>query len=787
MMDETQPLVAAPKRRRWLAWGGGCAALGVVAVAGSSGQYAATPALAKTDGDDAPAASPDASAASPKMCVVHAAYGDEYTTMSEEYTLPLKRAYAARHGYDVVVRLGSSLEDMSRGCGDYATVSGRDGLDYTMAVTKYCALKAAQDEGCDYALWTDADAVFVDTATPLEAFLERAGGAPLVFSLPTYAGDVCADAVPADHSCPADPEVLAQCLNLGAFLVDLRAGSRGAALVERVLASTGSTIASDAAFMATAAAGYNCAPLALDAVPDDWEVSDQCAVTYALHADAFDAARDAACFGASKAPLGADADRGACKDASADVPADLQQVNSNLGAACPFVVNCIRGSDPDADKFAFLDDLFDVYGLAKAAPDAAKVDAASFWAASTTSPTAKLAVSNFVASGAAAAAAPVPSVYLAGDGWSTDSDESLADTRVLVTGAAGFIGSHVVEALVDPAKFGAAWPGTRPENVVAIDDFNMYYSAALKRARAANVLAATGVEVQAVDVCDRGALDRLFEARAFTHVVHLAGQPGVRFRDTSPGSYAANNVDCFVALFEAAAAAPLKPYVVYASSSSVYGSNAKVPFSETDAVEQPSSLYGATKKADELVAYAYHTSAGLRSTGLRFFTVYGPWGRPDMSAYIFARSIDVGEPLTIYNDGAMARDFTYVDDTVRGVLAALRYRAPPNLDARYVDDACHGEPLPDVFNLGREDPVWLKDYVAAIEASLGKAAVIVDGGASPSDVPVTYADASKAKALLGWEAAVGIEDGLARFVAWYAAEGRAHDEFYTAGAWHGSA
>ena len=547
MMDETQPLVAAPKRRRWLAWGGGCAALGVVAVAGSSGQYAATPALAKTDGDDAPAASPDASAASPKMCVVHAAYGDEYTTMSEEYTLPLKRAYAARHGYDVVVRLGSSLEDMSRGCGDYATVSGRDGLDYTMAVTKYCALKAAQDEGCDYALWTDADAVFVDTATPLEAFLERAGGAPLVFSLPTYAGDVCADAVPADHSCPADPEVLAQCLNLGAFLVDLRAGSRGAALVERVLASTGSTIASDAAFMATAAAGYNCAPLALDAVPDDWEVSDQCAVTYALHADAFDAARDAACFGASKAPLGAGADRGACKDASADVPADLQQVNSNLGAACPFVVNCIRGSDPDADKFAFLDDLFDVYGLEKtaidkAAPDAAKVDAASFWAASTTSPTAKLAVSNFVASGAAAAAAAVPSVYLAGDGWSTDSDESLADTRVLVTGAAGFIGSHVVEALVDPAKFGAAWPGTRPENVVAIDDFNMYYSAALKRARAANVLAATGVEVQAVDVCDRGALDRLFEARAFTHVVHLAGQPGVRFRDTSPGSYAANNV-----------------------------------------------------------------------------------------------------------------------------------------------------------------------------------------------------------------------------------------------------
>ncbi|KAH8049452.1 racemase/epimerase [Aureococcus anophagefferens] len=724
MMDETQPLVAAPKRRRWLAWGGGCAALGVVAVAGSSGQNAATPALAKTDGNDASAASPDASAASPKMC----------------------RAYAARHGYDVVVRLGSSLEDMSRGCGDYATVSGRDGLDYTMAVTKYCALKAAQDEGCDYALWTDADAVFVDTATPLEAFLERAGGAPLVFSLPTYAGDVCADAVPADHSCPADPEVLAH----------------------------------DAAFMATAAAGYNCAPLALDAVPDDWEVSDQCAVTYALHADAFDAARDAACFGASRWSADADADRGACKDASADVPADLQQVNSNLGAACPFVVNCIRGSDPDADKFAFLDDLFDVYGLEKAAIDKAAPDAAKFDAA-------KLAASNFVASGGAAAAAAVPSVYLAGDGWSTDSDESLADTRVLVTGAAGFIGSHVVEALVDPAAFGAAWPGTRPEDVVAIDDFNMYYSAALKRARAANVLAATGVEVQAVDVCDRGALDRLFEARAFTHVVHLAGQPGVRFRDTSPGSYAANNVDCFVALFEAAAAAPLKPYVVYASSSSVYGSNAKVPFAETDAVEQPSSLYGATKKADELVAYAYHTSAGLRSTGLRFFTVYGPWGRPDMSAYIFARSIDVGEALTIYNGGAMARDFTYVDDTVRGVLAALKYRAPPNLDARYVDDACHGEPLPDVFNLGREDPVWLRDYVAAIEASLGKAAMIVDGGASPSDVPVTYADASKAKALLGWEAAVGIEDGLARFVAWYAAEGRAHDGVYTAGAWHGSA
>ncbi|KAH8059929.1 racemase/epimerase [Aureococcus anophagefferens] len=439
--------------------------------------------------------------------------------------------------------------------------------------------------------------------------------------------------------------------------------------------------------------------------------------------------------------------------ASRTCAADLQQVNSNLGAACPFVVNCIRGSDPDADKFAFLDDLFDVYGLDKAAidkaaPDArfdAKVDAASFWAASTTSPAAKLAASNFVASGGAAAAAAVPSVYLAGDGWSTDSDESLADTRP----RHGRGGLHRLPRRRGARRSGRVRRGlarTRPEDVVAIDDFNMYYSAALKRARAANVLAATGVEVQAVDVCDRGALDRLFEARAFTHVVHLAGQPGVRFRDTSPGSYAANNVDCFVALFEAAAAAPLKPYVVYASSSSVYGSNAK---------------------ADELVAYAYHTSAGLRSTGLRFFTVYGPWGRPDMSAYIFARSIDVGEPLTIYNGGAMARDFTYVDDTVRGVLAALKYRAPPNLDARYVDDACHGEPLPDVFNLGREDPVWLRDYVAAIEASLGKAAMI-------------------AKAL-GWEAAVGIEDGLARFVAWYAAEGRAHDEFYTAGAWHGSA
>ena len=386
---------------------------------------------------------------------------------------------------------------------------------------------------------------------------------------------------------------------------------------------------------------------------------------------------------------------------------------------------------------------------------------------------------------AAAAADAVPSVYVAAaDGWSTDSDEALRGARVLVTGAAGFIGSHVVQALIDPGAFDSDWPATDPSRVVAVDDFNQYYSSELKRTRAARLEATTGVAVRTMDVCDRGSLDALFAEHGFTHVVHLAGQPGVRFRSVSPGSYSYNNVDCFVALLEAAAAAETMPYVVYASSSSVYGSNAKIPFAEADRVEQPSSLYGASKKADELIAYSYHTSVGLRSTGLRFFTVYGPWGRPDMSAYIFTRNVDTGEPLTIYNDGLMARDFTFVDDTVRGIVAAMRYRAAPNLDERYVDSACHGAPLPDVFNLGNEDPVWLRDYVAAIEGHLGKAAVIVDGGDSPSDVPITYSDSSKALSLLGWKAKVDISDGLAKFVAWYIDEGRAHDDFYTAGAWH---
>ena len=195
---------------------------------------------------------------------------------------------------------------------------------------------------------------------------------------------------------------------------------------------------------------------------------------------------------------------------------------------------------------------------------------------------------------AAAAADAVPSVYVAAaDGWSTDSDEALRGARVLVTGAAGFIGSHVVQALIDPGAFDSDWPATDPSRVVAVDDFNQYYSSELKRTRAARLEATTGVAVRTMDVCDRGSLDALFAEHGFTHVVHLAGQPGVRFRSVSPGSYSYNNVDCFVALLEAAAAAETMPYVVYASSSSVYGSNAKIPFAEADRVEQPSSLYGA--------------------------------------------------------------------------------------------------------------------------------------------------------------------------------------------------
>lgn len=246
------------------------------------------------------------------------------------------------------------------------------------------------------------------------------------------------------------------------------------------------------------------------------------------------------------------------------------------------------------------------------------------------------------------------------------------NTRVLVTGAAGFIGFHSASRL---ASLGA--------QVVGIDDFNGYYSPELKRARALKLKTTWGVNVVDGDVCDAEKLSGLFKQFKPTHVLHLAAQPGVRYSLKHPQVYVRANMQCFVTLLETMVApssftaakrgeaAPELPYLVYASSSSVYGANSKVPFAESDTADRPANLYGATKRANEQTAFAYHQLFGLRSVGLRFFTVYGPWGRPDMAVYSFANAMEAGKPITLFNGGAMRRDFTYVGDIVDGIVKVL--------------------------------------------------------------------------------------------------------------------
>jgi UDP-glucuronate 4-epimerase len=254
-------------------------------------------------------------------------------------------------------------------------------------------------------------------------------------------------------------------------------------------------------------------------------------------------------------------------------------------------------------------------------------------------------------------------------------------TRVLVTGAAGFIGFHAASRL---ASLGA--------DVLGLDDFNGYYSPALKRARTAKLEATWHVKTLDGDVCDAELLGDLLRRFAPTHVLHLAAQPGVRYSLKHPQVYVRANVQCFVTLLEALAAPAseggpaAQPYLVYASSSSVYGANRKTPFAEADSADRPTNLYGATKRGNEQTAFAYHQLFGLRSVGCRFFTVYGPWGRPDMAVYSFADAMEAGKPLTLFNGGAMQRDFTYVDDIVDGVVKVLgkkkRARAHTRVCAR---------------------------------------------------------------------------------------------------------
>lgn len=309
-------------------------------------------------------------------------------------------------------------------------------------------------------------------------------------------------------------------------------------------------------------------------------------------------------------------------------------------------------------------------------------------------------------------------------------------STILVTGAAGFIGSWVAEALAH-----------RGDRVIGVDNFTPYYDVNLKRARAKRHESLFNV-IEA-DISDREAMRRLFQESAIDKVCHLAAQAGVRYSIEKPFAYeTANNLGTLT-LLEACREKGVKTFV-YASSSSVYGGNKKVPFSESDNVDTPISLYAATKKYNELLAHTYSHLFGIHTTGLRFFTVYGPWGRPDMALFKFTRGILAGEPIDVYNDGKMKRDFTFITDIVAGVVASL------DLNAR-----C------EVFNLGNSKTEDLLHFVECVEKELGKPAKKNFLPMQPGDVPETFADIMKARKMLGFSPQVNIAEGIKRFIQWY--------------------
>ena len=320
----------------------------------------------------------------------------------------------------------------------------------------------------------------------------------------------------------------------------------------------------------------------------------------------------------------------------------------------------------------------------------------------------------------------------------------LPGLRVLVTGAAGFIGMHAAERL---CAAGAA--------VTGVDYFDPYYDVALKRARIARLEGLAGFRFERVDLADAEATAQLFGAGGFGAVVHLAAQPGVRYSLVNPEAYLRNNLTAFGHVLEGCRHARVA-HLVYASSSSVYGANHVLPFSEDQNVDHPVSLYAATKKANELMAHSYSHLYRLPATGLRFFTVYGPWGRPDMSPMLFAKAILAGEPITVFNHGRMRRDFTYVDDIVEGVVRVLG-RPPAGAE----------DPPYAIYNIGNHTAVELETFIATLEGLLGRAAIKHYAPMQAGDVPATYAAIDRLAAATGFAPHTPLAEGLARFVAWY--------------------
>jgi UDP-glucuronate 4-epimerase len=331
--------------------------------------------------------------------------------------------------------------------------------------------------------------------------------------------------------------------------------------------------------------------------------------------------------------------------------------------------------------------------------------------------------------------------------------------KVLVTGAAGFIGSHVALSLL-----------SRGDDVVGIDNINDYYDVSLKHARLQWIEDSEtqgAFAFQKIDISDQIAIDTLFEESQFDKVVHLAAQAGVRYSIEAPRQYIDSNIMGFTNILEACRHNKIQ-HLVYASSSSVYGANESIPFSVTDNVDHPVSLYAATKKANELMAHTYSHLYGFPTTGLRFFTVYGPWGRPDMSPFLFADAIINSNPLKVFNYGNHRRDFTYIDDIVEGVVRVLDVNAAPNKEWSGLNPDASSSKAPwKVYNIGCSNPVGLLDYITTLEQAFGKTTEKELLPLQPGDVPDTYADVQALIDDVGYKPSTSLNDGIAKFAAWY--------------------
>ena len=328
--------------------------------------------------------------------------------------------------------------------------------------------------------------------------------------------------------------------------------------------------------------------------------------------------------------------------------------------------------------------------------------------------------------------------------------------KILVTGAAGFIGMTTSLRLL-----------ARGDEVVGLDNLNDYYEVSLKENRLARLTSHANFRFVKLDVGDRAGMEALFAAEKFDKVIHLAAQAGVRYSIQNPHAYVDSNLVGFINILEGCRHNQVA-HLVYASSSSVYGGNTKMPFSEHDSVDHPVSLYAATKKANELMAHTYSHLYGLPTTGLRFFTVYGPWGRPDMALFLFTKAILEGRPIDVFNHGNMQRDFTYVDDIVEGVIRVLDKNAAvnPAYEAISADPATSNVPY-RVFNIGNNNPVQLLDFIGAIENALGQTAEKRLLPLQDGDVPATYADTSLLNDWVGFVPGTPVQEGVNRFIAWY--------------------